>query len=277
MVMAFLLTLRDRNAAAATTLGDLRARLQELSSDVAGIEAMRADREFSFRELGPSDDELRARPNLPKKYSSSKAIAPEAVSLIVTCEVISRSYYERKLMSPIWPGGRSGVTFGIGYDLGYQTKEDLHQDWAGLLGQNNLDALTSACLVTAENAENLIGFFQDVSVSWTVARAQFDQFLKLVAGQTLNTFPSATTLGSLAFGALVSLIYNRGGQLKVDPKDPLDRRREMRAIRDLLAAGRIDEVPDQIRQMKRLWPTGQSGLLKRREAEATMFEVGLAS
>lgn len=82
------------------------------------------------------------------------------------------------------------------------------------------------------------------------------------------SFPGCETLPPLCFGALVSLVYNRGASVKGD------RRVEMAAIRDLIRAGTLAEVPDQFRKMKRLWPTVE-GLRDRREKEACLWEGGL--
>lgn len=59
--------------------------------------------------------------------------------------------------------------------------------------------------------------------------------------------------------------------------DPLgsNSRKEMRDIRDAVAAGRFGDVPAALRSMKRLWPQG-NGLRDRREREAKLFEEGLA-
>jgi hypothetical protein len=47
-------------------------------------------------------------------------------------------------------------------------------------------------------------------------------------------------------GGLVSLVFNRGTSMEGH------RRREMRAIRDLVPKKDVKEIADQIRQMKRI-------------------------
>src|SRR3981081_336751 len=44
-----------------------------------------------------------------------------AYELIIDFEVGGRSEYERTYQRPEWPQGESGVTIGVGYDLGYNT------------------------------------------------------------------------------------------------------------------------------------------------------------
>jgi len=76
----------------------------------------------------------------------------------------------------------------------------------------------------------------------------------------------------LCLGALVSLVYNRG--TSTDPAGLPGARKEMRDIRDAVAAGRFTDIPAALRAMKRLWPEG-NGLRDRREREAKLFEEGL--
>lgn len=66
---------------------------------------------------------------------------------------------------------------------------------------------------------------------------------------------------------------NRGTSMTDSTANP-GNRREMRDIRDAMAAGHLAAVPAALRAMKRLWPP-DSGLVARREREARMFEEGL--
>jgi len=40
-----------------------------------------------------------------------------------------------------WPGGQSGITIGIGYDLGYIEAAVFRQDWSGCLSGADCDAV----------------------------------------------------------------------------------------------------------------------------------------
>src|SRR6185295_3793248 len=90
---------------------------------------------------------------------------------------------------------------------------------------------------------------------------------------TRTAFTGPLPLPPLCFGVLVSLVYNRGVAM-ADPPDRPGARREMRDIRDAVAAGHIARIPAALRAMKRLWPEG-NGLRERREREARLFEEGL--
>ena len=50
-------------------------------------------------------------------------ISRKAVELIIKFEIGSISYYNRILQRPNWPRGNSGITIGIGADLGYTTEK----------------------------------------------------------------------------------------------------------------------------------------------------------
>jgi hypothetical protein len=89
----------------------------------------------------------------------------------------------------------------------------------------------------------------------------------------LGAFPNAIETRGHSFGALFSLVFNRGpGMSDNQPGD----RKEMREIRDLMRDQQFGAVPDRIRAMKRIWvDKNLPGLLSRRETEAQLFERGL--
>jgi peptidoglycan hydrolase-like protein with peptidoglycan-binding domain len=64
----------------------------------------------------------------------SPDIPTRAVSFIAREEVGSRGFYDAQCARPTWPGGASGVTIGVGYDLGYQA--GFAADWSDL-GHHN--------------------------------------------------------------------------------------------------------------------------------------------
>ncbi|MEJ2117138.1 MAG: CHAP domain-containing protein, partial [Alphaproteobacteria bacterium] len=54
--------------------------------------------------------------------SSMPGISDEAFDLIVEFEVTNQQVYEGKYRKAVWPGHSSGVTIGIGYDVGHVSK-----------------------------------------------------------------------------------------------------------------------------------------------------------
>jgi hypothetical protein len=275
---AFLYLLRSASRGQAASSADAFDRLlTDVGQRQQELADARAFRELDYRQDGPTESELAAAPNLPRRYKSGKLISARAKALIVQFEVSGKDRYIASYSKPVWPKGESGVTIGIGYDIGYSTPARLGLDWNGLLSMSVLSSLGPACGVKGAPAHELLPFLQDIDVPWEAATAQFDRFVPFVAGETAHAFPKCEQLTADSFGALTSLVYNRGGAMDSRPDDKLDRRKEMREIRDAIAAGALAEVPTQIRGMKRLWKDvpNARGLLDRRELEARLFEMGL--
>lgn len=110
------------------------------------------------------------------------------------------------------------------------------------------------------------------------ARARFEQDLRRFYDLAERTWPGTKNLEASAQVALISLAYNRGGGLQRDPRDQLDRRREMRELVALVAARDYAGMARAIRSMKRLWENQElGGLVKRREEEAALCDraIGL--
>lgn len=186
---------------------------------------------------------------------------------IVEFEVGSRAYYEKYAKHPVWPGGASGVTIGIGYDLGQHTVQQFIDDWSGYTAVNACPELQAVCRHSGANAKWLLHTVAGISIPYDAAVAVFDKIvLPRYIAMTDRTFPNCSQLPQDAFGALVDLVFNRGGDVGMD-----DRRAEMRAIKNAMLAQNISVIPSLIRSMKRLWPTNLA-LLGRRDWEADFFE-----
>lgn len=201
----------------------------------------------------------------------------EAIDLILQFEIGgSRKYYERFLARPSWPGGASGVTIGIGYDLGYDKK--FTEDWQDKLSSSDFTRLKRTLSLKGSQAKQAISGVRDIVISWDDAMAVFQEStLPVYIEQTLEAFPKSEFLPPAAFGALVSLVFNRGPLV-----DDTDRRREMKAIKNILALGNDDEVDAddireiarQVRSMSRLWKDdlqSDGDLHDRREDEAALI------
>jgi peptidoglycan hydrolase-like protein with peptidoglycan-binding domain len=201
----------------------------------------------------------------------SRDIPTRAVSFIGREEVSSRSYYELK-KRPTWPGGASGVTIGIGYDLGYQAT--FEADWAGLLTTPQNIALKQWVGIRGNGAAAGPAALAGIAIPWMAAWNVFiGRSLPQSVGDTRKVFYRSREMPRLCLGVLVSLVYNRGTSM-VDSVTNPGSRREMREIRDAIAAGRFSDIPDLLRAMKRLWPE-PNGLRGRRDREAELFEIGL--
>lgn len=200
-------------------------------------------------------------------------ISQAAVDLIVASEVTSKAVYQKRYQHPEWPGGRSGVTIAIGYDLGYATPAKVRSDWGGRVPQHMIDLMVRCCGVTGDAARSLCQAVQGIVVPWDTAIAVFNDIdLPQWIERVSHAIPGAERLPPDCLGALVSLAYNRGASFGTDG----DRYREMRAIKADVVTGKLNDVAAQFRAMKRLWPD-VAGLKARREAEARLFEKGLSA
>lgn len=202
-------------------------------------------------------------------------ISQAAVDLIVAEEVSSKAAYEKHYRHPEWPGGASGITIGIGYDVGAGVKDraQLIADWSGKIPTNMIDMLVPCIGVTGQRAHGMLEAVSGVDVPWDAAMAVFETVdIPRWYGICSRALPNFEMLSPDCKGALVSLAYNRGPSFAQDG----DRAREMRAIKQHMIDKDFAKIPDEFRSMKRLWAnTGQPGLLERRDREAALFDVGL--
>jgi len=194
-----------------------------------------------------------------------------AIAMIEHFEVGAEQDY---IARPTWPGGASGLTIGIGYDLGYVSPTQIADDWRAL-PPAILARLQSYSGKKGSSAAALLPRSHDIFVPEAAALEVFRQRdVPRTASLTNATFSNCDLISSDCFGALVSIVYNRGSSMT--DTQPNFNRLEMRQIRDAMARAAFDAIPCYIRNMKRLWiGRGLDGLLARRDAEAAMFESGL--
>ena len=191
-----------------------------------------------------------------------------SIEALIGYETGGRAYYEARLSRPTWPGGQSGVTVGVGYDLGYRTPAAIARDWRGCVGDVVALELAGVAGVKGTRAQRAVRCLRDVVIPWESALEVFRGVtLPDWIGRTGQALPGAERLHPDVQGVLVSLCYNRGTGMSGES------RREMRAVRNAVGRGDVAEIARQIRRMQRLWVgKGLDGILRRREAEARMVE-----
>jgi len=194
-------------------------------------------------------------------------ISKKAIDLIIQHEVGGRAVYEKKYQKPIWAGGESGLTIGLGYDVGYAKEADLFSDWSAL-NLNFLNAMKRFCGVKGEVVKTMMrGEVLNVVIPYNMA---YDVFVKKSLpkyyAMTKKIYPQLDSLNEDTRGALVLMVYNRGAKLDGDS------RKEMKAIVELVAKQDYDGIAEQIERSKRLWENrGLDGLVIRRENEADLI------
>jgi hypothetical protein len=175
------------------------------------------------------------------------------------------AYYTKFLSRPTVPPEASGVTVGIGYDLGYNTKAQILRAWQRL-PSGQAERLATAAGLKQGRARAILPTLRDIQVRWGDAEAVFNEttltdFLDIAD----NAYPGMQALHPDAQAVLVSIVFNRGGSMAGE------RRREMRNIRALVPKEDYRGMAREIRAMKRLWPNTR-GLLRRRDAEAALMD-----
>jgi len=205
--------------------------------------------------------------------ASKRAVSLEcsrlSLDLILKFEVGSRTRYEKEFQRPVWPGASSGVTIGIGYDLGLTSKADIIADWRPWLSEPQLAALAAVQGVCGAAARQLAQGVRHVLIPLEAAEQVFHtRTLPAFAALTRSRFAGVEKLPPDAQGMLLSLVYNRGASLKGP------RRREMAQIAALLRRPdpKLDDIADQLESMKRLWPD-YKGLRDRRQREADVIRA----
>lgn len=192
----------------------------------------------------------------------------KALDLIYEYEVGGgEQYYNKFLKRFTWPAGASGPTIGIGIDCAYYTQKELSSLFSFLpFKQRKLVEQASGKTGEAGREYTKALRKEGIEMSWTEAQKifMFTTWPKFAA-LTDKTFPQADQLCDSAYGALVSLVFNRGGSLSGSSRS------EMRAIRDLVPQKNYHAIAKEIRKMKRIWEgKNMEGLLRRRDAEADL-------
>ncbi len=202
---------------------------------------------------------------IAKSYSLT--VSKKGLGQLVKHEISSQAYYNKFLSSPVWPGGQSGITIGIGYDLGYNSSTQIRRDWAGEIGEMELEKLVVIAGLKGDSAKAAVGGVKHIKIGLSQAETVFYRgTLPRYAASTLKAYPGADELHADAQAGLLSLVFNRGTKMSGAV------RREMAAIRPLVKDQDYGGIAAQIRAMKRLWEgKGLDGLLKRRDDEADLI------
>ena len=238
---------------------DIQARLGLKADGIIGPATLTAIENLLGQEMWPPSEPI----------VHTMAISHKGLEQIVEFEIVSKAYYNRFLKSPIWPEGESGVTIGVGYDLGYQSQAQIEKDWRGQIADVDLEDLLKVTGLKKQAAKAKINSLKHISIPIETAQKVFlTATLPNWAKITANTYPGVEKLPADAQAMLLSLVFNRGPSLANK-----DSRKEMRAIKPLVAAGDRTGIAGQIRAMKRIWEGRRlGGLLKRRDKEAELIE-----
>jgi GH24 family phage-related lysozyme (muramidase) len=195
-------------------------------------------------------------------------LSKKAIDLIIQFEVGGRAYYDKKLQSPIWAGGESGVTIGMGADLGFMSEKEFIKIWSPHLNLNFIECLRKVVGLKGIKAKQMLrGEILNVRVPYNTAYEVFVKYdIPKYFKMTKAIYPELETLNEDTQGALVSMVYNRGNKLEGDS------RIEMKRIVEMVKNKDYDGIAEEIEKSKRHWENrGLDGLVVRREAEADLI------
>jgi GH24 family phage-related lysozyme (muramidase) len=187
-----------------------------------------------------------------------------ALQFIIQEEVTDKNYYNSHDASPSIPGGKSGITIGIGYDLGQVSPAQFQIDWGNLLSASVMSQLLPF-VGKSGLTQSALAPIGGIKIPWDAAVTEFEeQTLPQTIEDTRSIYPQLDDLPSESQAALVSLVYNRGNSLL--HKDT------MIAIQQDLRNGNLKDIPRQFYAMQPI----QKALAPRRQREGNLFAKGLA-
>lgn len=174
---------------------------------------------------------------------------------------------------PYWPGGNSGISIGVGWDLGQHGESELRGVWSGL-GAATLTKLSVAAMKTGKAAQSLLQDVKSIEIPRNISAAVLEESLREVYyPMILRLLPGAQLLPTEFQVVLLSVVFNRGVALGHDPDwrtaKALDTRWEMRKLQGDVARGDLFAIYIRLGTMKRIWENDpeQRGLPIRRKDE----------
>src|SRR5436305_3526792 len=83
--------------------------------------------------------------------------------------------YEGLDQPGVWPEGESGITIGIGYDLGYVEPAQFETDWKDQLSDADFQALTAVIGLKGEPAHAKAASLAHIKIAKDQARRDFTE------------------------------------------------------------------------------------------------------
>ncbi len=244
--------------AAAETVSVVQEAAEPIGAAVAAVAHDIEDAVGEVAELLPTPP--------PAPPAAALPIAPEAIDLLVQHEIGSEALYTRRYQGIACPGGHSGPTIGIGWDLGTQTRATILEEWAEHPEVQRLaEAAGHTGPARCKAMQRKLG---DIRVSYAQARRVFERYSLVkyyrIAHRSFGAeFEHAHPKVK---GALTDTVYMRGGSMNGS------RRTELRHIRDHCLAPDNACTADQVQRQIRLWVgTDIERNMRRRTTENAML------
>jgi hypothetical protein len=213
---------------------------------------------------------LSSAPAVETLPAGGLTISQASQDMILYYETGGQAYYSARLKRPSVPPGASGITIGIGYDLGYNSREQISADWGSFLPAAQVARLQTVAGLKQAGAKAALVRVKDITVPWETAVAVYRlRTVPRFAAMTQQAYPGLTTMHPHVQGVILSTTFNRGAAFS-----PYARRKELVWTRSDVLAGTPTNLPSYQLQMRRLWPT-IPGLQKRYAAHAGLIQSSI--
>ena len=180
-------------------------------------------------------------------------------------QVMSWDDFEGLDSPPDWPGAESGVTIGIGYDLGYE--KNFAEDWGQKLEPEVFAHLSKVIGLKGEEARQALKELPHITISDQDAIAVFhDRTVPRYSNLVSLMYPGFSLMAPEAQTALFSLVYNRGASL--DGGDRI----QMRAMRPMVLTHDYVGMSAELLKMIGIWEASPiaKDMERRRTAESDL-------
>jgi len=201
-------------------------------------------------------------------------ISRKGYDLIIKHEVGGGvTYYNRYLKALTYPGGNSGITGGIGYDFGWQSRAQIARDWGGIVSPSILRRLQACSGKKRGAAKAHVKYVRSIKITWDMAIAVYHKkTIPRFGALTLKAYPGIDAANPDIQGVYLSWTFNRGSGIS----STSSRDKEKRELRTYARTQEWWKIPDAIRRSIRLWVgKGLDGLIRRRRDEANLAESSL--
>ena len=168
-----------------------------------------------------------------------------------------------------WGSGVYGGQIGMGYDLGYVTREEFLEDWNGKLSDVSLRIFSSWIGLRGRLAGVQRARDADLDpITWETAHGVFmESTIPRIARKCAAAYPGVGRLPPDAQTMMWSLVYSRGDTTQHSGDD---RKKEMAELIPAVKDRKLDVMADLFLSMRRLF-TDDPGSVKRRETEAEVI------
>jgi len=216
----------------------------------------------------PADTNCWPVGNLVFPPGSQEVVAKRTAEFLIKAEDVP--------LHPYWPKGLSGITIGVGWDLGHHSRDELRKTWAEL-GQDKLTALEAAVGLKGQAAGAISQRLQTIEIPRDLSmRVLVRSLNEYYCPFVIQLFPGLEKLPTEVQVVFVSLVFNRGASMGHEPDwrtaKEVDARWEIREMRADVERENIFGIYIHLGTMKRLWEkSGPGGLRFRRRDEQALI------